>query len=103
MARTKQKAIRSKSSHKRIETKVREVIPVSTMPIRSSFRLFPFNSFLTSPLKPYHHSSQTDKTAPVSGDAKQPTRYRPGMAALREIRKYKKSTELVGVCLGEIP
>ena len=36
-------------------------------------------------------------------DAKQPTRYRPGMAALREIRKYKKSTELVGVCLGEIP
>ena len=35
------------------------------------------------------------KTAPAMGGIKKPHRYRPGTVALREIRKYQKSTELL--------
>lgn len=34
-------------------------------------------------------------TAPASGGVKKPHRYRPGTVALREIRKYQKSTILL--------
>jgi histone H3 len=34
-------------------------------------------------------------TAPGGGGVKKPHRYRPGTVALREIRKYQKSTELL--------
>ncbi|KAK5776340.1 hypothetical protein PVK06_044299 [Gossypium arboreum] len=34
------------------------------------------------------------KSAPTTGGMKKPHRYRPRTAALREIRKYQKSTEL---------
>ncbi|KAI5450778.1 histone H3 [Naganishia adeliensis] len=34
-------------------------------------------------------------TQPSSGGVKKPHRYRPGTVALREIRKYQKSTELL--------
>ncbi|KAE8637160.1 hypothetical protein Csa_014670 [Cucumis sativus] len=34
------------------------------------------------------------KSAPTTGGVKKPHRYRPGTVALREIRKYQKSTEL---------
>jgi histone H3 len=35
------------------------------------------------------------KSAPPPGGIKKPYRYRPGTVALREIRKYQKSTELL--------
>merc|ERR1739838_163453 len=35
------------------------------------------------------------KSAPVSGGQKKPHRFRPGTVALREIRKYQKSTDLL--------
>ena len=35
------------------------------------------------------------KSAPTSGGVKKPHRYRPGTVALREIRKYQKTTELL--------
>lgn len=35
------------------------------------------------------------KSAPVSAGIKKPHRYRPGTVALREIRRYQKSTELL--------
>uniref|UniRef100_A0A803LKB4 Core Histone H2A/H2B/H3 domain-containing protein n=1 Tax=Chenopodium quinoa TaxID=63459 RepID=A0A803LKB4_CHEQI len=35
------------------------------------------------------------KSVPRSGGVKRPHRYRPGTVALREIRKYQKSTELL--------
>jgi histone H3/H4 len=35
------------------------------------------------------------KTAPASGGIKKPHRFRAGTVALREIRKYQKSTELL--------
>ncbi|CAM9692204.1 unnamed protein product, partial [Heterosigma akashiwo] len=35
------------------------------------------------------------KSAPATGGVKNPHRYRPGTVALREIRRYQKSTELL--------
>uniref|UniRef100_UPI00358E5A83 histone H3-like n=1 Tax=Myxine glutinosa TaxID=7769 RepID=UPI00358E5A83 len=35
------------------------------------------------------------KSAPATGGVKKPFRYRPGTVALREIRRYQKSTELL--------
>ncbi|KAL8429100.1 hypothetical protein Efla_003153 [Eimeria flavescens] len=35
------------------------------------------------------------KSAPVAGGVKKPHRYRPGTVALREIRKFQKSTDLL--------
>ena len=35
------------------------------------------------------------KSAPATGGVKKPHRYRPGIVALREIRRYQKSTELL--------
>ncbi|KAM0002562.1 putative transcription factor Hap3/NF-YB family [Helianthus debilis subsp. tardiflorus] len=35
------------------------------------------------------------KSAPTTGGVKKPHRYHPGTVALREIRKYQKSTELL--------
>jgi histone H3 len=35
------------------------------------------------------------KSAPSTGGVKKPHRYRPGTVALREIRRYAKSTELL--------
>ena len=40
-------------------------------------------------------SKAARKTAPAMGGIKKPHRYRPGTVALREIRKYQKSTELL--------
>lgn len=35
------------------------------------------------------------KSAPATGGVKKPHRYRPGTVALREIRRYQKSSELL--------
>lgn len=35
------------------------------------------------------------KSAPVTGGVKKPHRYKPGTVALREIRRYQKTTELL--------
>lgn len=35
------------------------------------------------------------KTSPTTGGIKKPHRYRPGTVALREIRKYQKTTDLL--------
>ena len=40
-------------------------------------------------------STAARKSAPATGGVKKPHRYRPGTVALREIRKYQKSTELL--------
>eukprot|EP00887_Chlorella_sp_A99_P003547 scaffold7.g3547.t1 len=40
-------------------------------------------------------SGAARKSAPATGGVKKPHRYRPGTVALREIRKYQKSTELL--------
>ncbi len=38
---------------------------------------------------------QAQVVLPPSGGVKKPHRYRPGTVALREIRKYQKSTDLL--------
>ena len=40
-------------------------------------------------------SKAAKASVPVHGGVKKPHRYRPGTVALREIRKYQKSTELL--------
>ena len=35
------------------------------------------------------------KSAPATGGVQKPHRYRPGTVALREIRRYQKSTKLI--------
>ena len=40
-------------------------------------------------------SKAARKSAPSTGGLKKPHRFRPGTVALREIRKYQKSTELL--------
>ena len=40
-------------------------------------------------------SKAARKTAPAAGNLKKVHRFRPGTVALREIRKYQKSTELL--------
>ena len=42
-----------------------------------------------------HVVAAARKSAPATGGVKKPHRYRPGTVALREIRKYQKSTELL--------
>ena len=44
---------------------------------------------------PAHTNAAARKSAPATGGVKKPHRYRPGTVALREIRKYQKSTELL--------
>jgi len=39
-------------------------------------------------------SKAARKSAPSTGGVKKPHRYKPGTVALREIRRYQKSTEL---------
>ena len=45
--------------------------------------------------KPILLMREKDKSAPATGGVKKPHRYRPGTVALREIRRYQKSTELL--------
>ncbi|KAI1731279.1 core histone h2A/H2B/H3/H4 domain-containing protein [Ditylenchus destructor] len=47
----------------------------------------------TGSKEPRKHTAR--KTGAVAGGIKKPHRYRPGTVALREIRRYQKSTELL--------
>ena len=47
------------------------------------------------PAPPHPPPAAARKSAPATGGVKKPHRYRPGTVALREIRKYQKSTELL--------
>lgn len=48
-----------------------------------------------APRKQLVSNKSARKSAPANGGVKKPHRYRPGTVALREIRKYQKSTELL--------
>ncbi len=48
-----------------------------------------------SPCKILAARARSTSSAPAAGGIKRPHRYRPGTVALREIRKYQKSTELL--------
>eukprot|EP00106_Octopus_bimaculoides_P009633 XP_014777075.1 PREDICTED: histone H3-like [Octopus bimaculoides] len=60
--------------------------------LRGSYYYTPTNtSFRHDIIK--NHAAR--KSAPATGGVKKPHRYRPGTVALREIRRYQKSTELL--------
>ena len=48
-----------------------------------------------APRKQLLASKAARKSAPAAGGVKKPHRFRPGTVALREIRRYQKSTELL--------
>ncbi|EKM82004.1 hypothetical protein AGABI1DRAFT_83384 [Agaricus bisporus var. burnettii JB137-S8] len=48
-----------------------------------------------APRKQLAAKSAARKTAAAAGGVKKPHRFRPGTVALREIRRYQKSTELL--------
>ena len=48
-----------------------------------------------SPRKKFATKNPARKSQPSSGAVKKPHRYRPGTVALREIRRYQKSTDLL--------
>ena len=48
-----------------------------------------------APRKQLAAKSSARKTAQSTGGVKKPHRFRPGTVALREIRRYQKSTELL--------
>ena len=52
------------------------------------------SSGVKRPRKEYT-SKTARKSAPTTGGVKKPHRYRPGTVALREIRKYQKTTDLL--------
>lgn len=89
MARTKQTARKStggKAPRKQLASKAaRKTAPVSSRPTRDSrismCRIIDF-SFVT-------------QAGTATGGVKKPHRFRPGTVALREIRRYQKSTELL--------
>ena len=77
-------------------------------PSPHSFALPFYHSFITSlhflrpNLVPFYRAPRKQlatkaarKSAPATGGVKKPHRYRPGTVALREIRRYQKSTELL--------
>ena len=53
------------------------------------------NTKSKAPRKQLLGNKSARKTAPAAGGVKKPHRYKPGTVALREIRKYQKSTELL--------
>ena len=69
---------------------------------KSTARKSTRNTGIKKPRKEYTTSKTARKTAnyasgqkPLEGGVKKAHRYRPGTVALREIRKYQKSTELL--------
>ena len=50
---------------------------------------------LKAPRKTIHFTAPARKTAPIEMNIKRPRRFRPGTIALREIRKFQKSTDLL--------
>ena len=53
------------------------------------------NTGVKAPRKVVGNKIPARKTAPIATRIKKPHRYRPGTVALREIRKFQKSTELL--------
>ena len=64
------------------------VLPSFSLTLHSRFFSYPFT---TSQLA----TKAARKSAPTAGGVKKPHRYRPGTVALREIRRYQKSTDLL--------
>ena len=67
--------------------------PLQRLPPRLS--AFPLALLLRRAPRKQLATKAARKSAPATGGVKKPHRYRPGTVALREIRRYQKSTELL--------
>ena len=94
MARTKQTA--RKSTGGKVPCHSLELLPRPSTPTDSPLLCFSASLFLPhqAPRKQLA-TKAARKSAPATGGVKKPHRYRPGTVALREIRKYQKSTDLL--------
>lgn len=101
MARTKQTARKStggkvsNNQHQELQT---SSSPSTTHPLltTTTFSLYPPLSLsLSQAPRKQLATKAARKSAPSAGGVKKPHRYRPGTVALREIRRYQKSTELL--------
>jgi len=67
--------------------------------LSKSFIVLHYSQLFSFPSPQYPRKQKNTKaarnTAPASGGVKKPHRYRPGTVALREIRRYQKSTDLM--------
>eukprot|EP00066_Takifugu_rubripes_P007211 XP_003972552.2 PREDICTED: histone H3-like [Takifugu rubripes] len=87
MARTKQTARKStggKAPRKQLATKAARKSAPATGGVKKPH-----------PPRKQLATKAARKSAPATGGVKKPHRYRPGTVALREIRRYQKSTELL--------
>jgi histone H3 len=92
MARTKQtarKSVGGKAPRKQLATKAARL----ACPTSGTFVCFFWLFFGIASSHDFSHPLLKNPT--LSGGVKKPHRYRPGTVALREIRKYQKSTELL--------
>ena len=87
MARTKQTARKNTSNKRNNSAKVPRKIP------HGSSNVNPENERLNHHKLPMKIAKKS--TGQISAGVKKPHRYKPGTVALREIRKYQKSTELL--------
>jgi histone H3 len=96
MARTKQTARKStggKAPRKQLATKVRR--QDSKQDRKGEGPPSGIDDAAPHTLQTNQPTQAARKSAPTAGGVKKPHRYRPGTVALREIRKYQKSTELL--------
>jgi len=91
MARTKQTARKCVGGKAPRPHDGSKSLRVSTSPTaEASLKARTFRAVKAAPV-----SKGARHSAPATGGVKKPRRYRPGTVALREIRKYQKSTELL--------
>jgi histone H3 len=102
----KKKSEKKKSLPKRLEQKVdpifanianllkKQMNSVDRKRMTDAFNNFKQNKLEKSELKEIYNSI-VERKEPAVGKVKKPHRYRPGTIALREIRRYQKSTELL--------
>jgi len=100
MARTKQTARKTTNgddvSKKQPATKAAEKRQVASKSAKKVSKKVPKASLLEqAAMKEELSPTGRTKTAKATGGVKKPHRWRPGTVALREIRKYQKSTELL--------
>eukprot|EP00980_Cylindrotheca_fusiformis_P013778 scaffold3556_cov190-Cylindrotheca_fusiformis.AAC.13 len=93
MARTKQTA-RKSTGGKAPRKQLKAIVDTSNLMLRVRGAALAVQGVLLSN-RTTRLLTAARKSAPTAGGVKKPHRYRPGTVALREIRKYQKSTDLL--------
>jgi len=81
--------------HKKFSMARTKQVARKVLAIKEPFTSAPATGGKMFPTMPSRIKFTSRRSAPATGGVKKPYRYRPGTVALREIRKYQKSTELL--------